>query len=991
MPDLYWDIEARSAASLPTCGAWRYAADQSTDVLCVCYAVDDGGIETWLPGQPVPEPFLAAAANPLAWRTIAHNAEFERAMLEHVLAPKHGFLPIPLEAQHCSMTLALANAYPAQLDLLARALELEYRKDPEGIRLMRQMSEPRKPRKGEDKNVLHWLFDEAKLRQLIKYCQQDVRTTRAVWRHPKLLSLSTHERRLQILDAHINRRGVRADRKLVMMARDLSLQEERARLNTALQELTSGAIETIDQIERILSAINAHGHTMTTLSKKSVSDVLAGEPNDYVRRMLELRRDGARASTKKYERILSSLSDSDDRVRGTMRMYGAGPGRWSGHGPQLQNLKKNESGFPLAAIEAVRSGDREQLRKFGNPLTVLADISRAVICASPGKVLVAADLSAIESRVLAWLADENWKLDAYRAYDTSGDKTLEPYRLIAAKMLQKQPQDITTAERQLGKAGDLACGFGGSVGAWRRIASGDTRPDPQIKADVYAWRQAHPKTTGFWHNLAQAIQTAIRIGRPIAVGKIVVEYTNGNLHLTLPSGRRITYPEARLVPSKYEGGHPDVLFKDNAHGKWTDYRGWFGTFVENVVQGTARDLLAAAIERFETRGLPLVLHVHDEVVAEVAIGSITESDFLAILLEPPTWAERLPLAGKVWSSTHYFEPPEQVDPPDQVEPSTNATGELEAAIDKTIDAMPETAVHAEPVDDDIEAVTPLFELASVPQTTDHKTTCPFHEGDHTPSLQFYADHYHCFGCGAHGDAIDWLTNEEGMSRDEALAAIQAGDQPSLTATEDKAVKTERALALWYESRPIAGTLAACYLAETRGIDLAALPADIDAALRFHPRCPFGPGNRHPCLLALLRDAITDQPIGIQRIALTPKACKIERRMLGQSGTVKLWPAGPQLVVGEGIETVLAAATRVTYHGAPLLPAWSAVSTSLLEKFPVLAGVERLIILVDHDPAGKTAAACCTERWNRAGRTVVRLTPKRTGADFNDIVMPEPVS
>jgi hypothetical protein len=145
------------------------------------------------------------------------------------------------------------------------------------------------------------------------------------------------------------------------------------------------------------------------------------------------------------------------------------------------------------------------------------------------------------------------------------------------------------------------------------------------------------------------------------------------------------------------------------------------------------------------------------------------------------------------------------------------------------------------------------------------------------------------------------------------------------------------------------------------------------------------------LLALLRDAISDHLIGIQRIALTPNAHKIERRILGQAGTVKLWPAASQLVIGEGIETVLAAATRILYRGAPLQPAWSAVSTSLLEKFPILAGVERLIILVDHDPAGKSAAAHCTEQWNRAGRTVVRLTPKRTGADFNDIVMPEPVS
>jgi Toprim domain len=162
-------------------------------------------------------------------------------------------------------------------------------------------------------------------------------------------------------------------------------------------------------------------------------------------------------------------------------------------------------------------------------------------------------------------------------------------------------------------------------------------------------------------------------------------------------------------------------------------------------------------------------------------------------------------------------------------------------------------------------------------------------------------------------------------------------------------------------------------------------------LRFHPRCPFGPGIRHPCLVALMRDATTDTPTGIHRVALTPEARKIDRRMLGYAGVVKLWPAGSQLVIGEGLETVLAAATRIFYRDAALQPAWSTLSAGLLERFPVLPGVERLIILVDHDPAGKSAALRCTERWTRAQRTVVRLTPKRADADFNDLVMPEPVS
>lgn len=171
-----------------------------------------------------------------------------------------------------------------------------------------------------------------------------------------------------------------------------------------------------------------------------------------------------------------------------------------------------------------------------------------------------------------------------------------------------------------------------------------------------------------------------------------------------------------------------------------------------------------------------------------------------------------------------------------------------------------------------------------------------------------------------------------------------------------------------------------------------MPANVDDVLRFHPRCPFGPGVRHPCLVALMRNPTTDTPTGIHRIALTGEACKIDRRMLGCWGAVKLWPAAAQLVVGEGIETVLAAATRIPWRGAPLRPAWSAVSSGALGRFPVISGVERLIVLVDHDLAGKSAALVCTKHWQRAGRTVVRLTPKRAGADFNDLVPPvEPMS
>jgi hypothetical protein len=283
---------------------------------------------------------------------------------------------------------------------------------------------------------------------------------------------------------------------------------------------------------------------------------------------------------------------------------------------------------------------------------------------------------------------------------------------------------------------------------------------------------------------------------------------------------------------------------------------------------------------------------------------------------------------------------------------------------------------------------PLADLIGEP-LTNGKICCPFHD-DHTPSLVIYPDHYHCFVCGAHGGPIDWLMQVEGMGREQALQLLSAWDGPTIERKdpEDEARRKHAfALRLWEQARSITGTLAARYLTETRGIDLTVLPANIDEILRFHPRCPFGPGVYHPCLLALLRDARTNAPTGIHRVALTPTAQKIDRRTLGRPGVVKLWPAGSQLVAGEGLETVLAAATRISYRGEPLRPAWSAVSADRLGNLPVLPGVERLILLVDHDDAGRNATARCAERWTRAGRTVIRLTPKRAGADFNDLVRP----
>ena len=270
--------------------------------------------------------------------------------------------------------------------------------------------------------------------------------------------------------------------------------------------------------------------------------------------------------------------------------------------------------------------------------------------------------------------------------------------------------------------------------------------------------------------------------------------------------------------------------------------------------------------------------------------------------------------------------------------------------------------------------------------------CPLH-GETRPSMRIYPDHYYCFGCGACGDHVDWLVRVEGLEYGQARDIVDNWDGPVVPRSngrdaEEDAPRTAYALTWWGAAKPIRGTLAARYLADTRGIDLDALPDNVDDVLRFHSNCVFGPGIRHPCLLALMRNPVSGQATGIQRTALTSDARKIDRRMLGVAGVVQLWPADRQLVIGEGLETTLAAATRLDYRGALLRPAWAMLSDRALARFPVIDGVERLILLVDHDHnhAGQTAANECKQCWQQAGCRGVLLMPDHPGTDFNDVVL-----
>jgi DNA polymerase len=993
---VYWDVETFSQCSVKERGAHIYASDPTTDIFFFSYAIDDGEVQVWRPGDPLPEPF----ANPTSYKFTSDNWEFERTIHAQILVKRYGFPPIPIENQDCAQRLALANAYPAELGLRCEALDLPYRKDPEARKAMLRLSRPQTAKKR--KKPADPAARERDLALLLERCKNDVRATRAASNSPRLRPLLPEEREQLLLDAKINARGICANSAFLEAMRTLAVQERNA-VNVRLNELTAGVVTSVDQVAKIKDAVNAHGHTMTSVNKRSVSATLAHQPDDFVRELLELRQRGAYASVRMAKRLLGYADPADDRIRGWGRIYGAGPGRWSSPGPQLHNLKRNDAEYPASLVDALIAGDYAELARYGNPLAVAAELSRAALHAKTGHVLVCGDLSAIESRIPAWFAGEEWKIAAFNGYDSSGDERLHPYRQTAARMLRKDVLTISKAERQLGKGAELACGFGGSVGAWRRIAHDeDVRSDAEVLAIIKQWRDAHPAIRTFWRELAQAARVAIRTGRPILVAAaprppIIAAFDGYALSLTLPSGRAINYPGARLSPNtKFEDGDPDIEFFDNARGQWKPARAWFGTLVENVVQGCARDLLAAALLRFEARGLPVVFHCHDEVVIEVPEDTVSEQEVLAILLDSPNWAAGLPLGGKVHSGPLYLEAPATGEP---------SPPKDEEIVERAVDAfvadavrLPDTKEVEQGAEDDFltslgTATAPLTDFVSLPMDAGGRVSCPFHE-DWEPSCRIYVDHFHCYGCGARGDRVEWLTRVEGMTKAEAIAALQDWSGPTSTDQQhDVATRCAFALEIWNAAQPIADTIGERYLSETRAIDVSKLPPTIHEALRFHPRCVFGARTYQPCLIALMRDPVTDAPIGVHRIGLAQEdgiVIKLDRMALGRMGVVKLWPMNGdgQLVIGEGIETVLAAATRISYRGAPLTPAWSAVAKGGLGRLPVLPRIERLVLLVDHDEngEGQRAAEQCRRIWKSANRITVPLIPKQRGWDFNDVVL-----
>jgi DNA polymerase len=651
---LHRDYEVRSVLQLQHVGAWKFAADESTEVLCCAYCIDDQPVKLWWRGDPVPPEFFEAAENP-NWFGAAHNDQFETA-IEHLnLRRRHGWPKLPLNRHRCTMAMCLALALPGKLELAAEALELVHHKDKAGHRLMLMMTKPRRPRKGEDRNGIYWFEDEDRLQRLGEYAKSDAEVERELY--DQLQPLIPDELRIWQLDCLINARGFHFDRSLAEAARKIA-QALGPELNAELAQLTGGAVTTIHQVARLKKWLELQDCSITSLDKDTIEELLTGDAlSATVRRVLELRQGGAQAAAKKIDALLARC-DSDGRIRGSLRYHGASTGRWAGNGVQPQNLKHPEIEDIDAAIAAIATSDLEHVRKlYPKPLSAIGDISRSLVDAAPGHDLIGGDFSSIESRVLAWVAGENWKLDSYRRYDATQDPRDEPYCITACKIFRVPDGSFTSEspERKVGKTCDLAFGYQGGLNAWRKFEA-DRFTDDEVEQFKAEWRSAHPRIKQFWYAIDRAAWEAVRQReRVIRCGPLLLKCTGMFLFIKLPSTRKLAYPYPRIEVEDLQ--HEVVVFKDASAGQWRDIRhgngAYGGLWTENIVSAISRDLLAAALLRLERAGYRPVLHVHDEVICEVPHGFGSLEEFTKLMTTPPRWALGLPIAAKAWRGPRF--------------------------------------------------------------------------------------------------------------------------------------------------------------------------------------------------------------------------------------------------------------------------------------------------------------------------------------------------
>lgn len=650
MSNLHLDYETRSAVELRDAGVYVYAEDESTDIWCAAYAINDGPVKLWTPQGD--EGDLKYAMKHCDFFT-AHNAAFERVIGR--VALRRYALPQPrLEQWRCTMAMAYAMALPGSLENAAAAVGLNLRKDMEGHSTMMRMAKPRRARKGELPGGRYWFDDEERKAKLYAYCRNDVEVEREL--EKRLLALRPSELSLWHLDQRINDRGIYVDEDLCRAAMKIVATAE-GWFNDEIRVVSKGKISACTNVGEITEYVNERGVECTSIAKEALEDLLLQELPDDVRRVLELRQEAAKASVSKIETLLEG-KNTDGRTRGLFQYHAASTGRWGGRRFQPQNIKRPEEKDVTAAIDAVATGNAEYVKMlYDEPLSVVGDCLRGMVRAAPKKRLYAADFSNIEGRMQAWFAGEKWKLKAFSDFDAGIGPDL--YILAYAKAFGVSVE-AAEKHRQIGKVMELALGYQGGVGAFQKMAAnyGVKVTDERADELKVAWRDAHPHINGFWYDLEDAAKFAVNNRGKIATcGRVKFRVAGSFLFMQLPSGRAVSYPYPCIKDKMTPWGEmrPQFSYKgiDTYTRKWGDQFAHGGKLFNNLVQGAARDVLAEAMERIEAAGYPVVLHVHDEAVTETDVDAGSVEEFEKLMTTLPAWAEGLPLAAGAWTGERY--------------------------------------------------------------------------------------------------------------------------------------------------------------------------------------------------------------------------------------------------------------------------------------------------------------------------------------------------
>lgn len=673
------DFETRSACDLKRAGLDNYSRHATTEPWCMGWCADDGDVQLWELGQRLPEAVYQAVITGQIF--VAHNAAFELALWNNCCAPRYGWPMLKPEQMRCTMAMAYAMALPGSLEKAAAAVGISEQKDLAGGRMMMQLSQPRAITG--DNKIVWWDDDLDRLIVMYDYCRQDVRVERQLFH--RLMALSPAEQDMWNIDYRINQRGIYVDRKAIeAILRIVMLEKEK--LDIRMRELTGNFVGFCTEVKRIGDWLRAQGLAIDGLAKADVLDALESKDlTPVMREVLQLRQMAGKTSTAKLTPMLEAASLFDGRIRGTLQYHGAGTGRWAGRRVQFHNfprpkIKPAEVDDVLNMVVTSPPEDvTELIRAFiGPPLDVVSSCLRSLVCAEEGHELYAADFANIEGRGLAWLAGEEWKLKAFREFDSGVGPDL--YLVSAGRIYGKDASayDKDSFERQHGKVAELACGYGGGVGAFQTMATtyGVKVSDTLAEEIKTRWRDAHPETVRYWYMLEEAAIMAVKYkGDTFTAGSakraIKFKMAGSFLWCLLPSGRTLCYPYPKILEVETPwGSRKDALTymtvldeqqkkkgkaipDPNAQGDWQRISTYGGKLAENVTQAICRDLLAEAIKRCEKNGWPVVLHVHDEIVAEVAKNHGELKSFEKICSEIPGWADGLPIVAKGWTGKRY--------------------------------------------------------------------------------------------------------------------------------------------------------------------------------------------------------------------------------------------------------------------------------------------------------------------------------------------------